>query len=520
MNRNSIVPLLAVVLAVACGRPGDDHTHEDGDQAHEGADHAHGEAESWAVTAWGERYEIFSETDALVAGQVASAHTHVTVLAGFVPLTSGAVTAVLRDAAGREERFRQEQALRDGIFGVEIEPSAEGTYQLAFVVEAGDDREEIAAGRVRVGSSSSPGGLAEPEPEGGGGMSFLKEQQWRTEFATAWVEEGSLRESVSGPARVGPSRGGTVVLTASTDAVVAPEPWPYVGLDVGSGTAVFRLRPRASGSSVPELDAQASALEAEAEAARKRVERLTELLLLEATSAAELERARAALAGTEARLEAARRGLAVAAGEAPAGGGLAVPAPWAGRVAQVAVTPGQAVAAGDVLGRLVRPRPVWVEVALRPEQAPRLRSGVEGLNLRRASLADALEIEAGSVRLIAVAPEVDPNTATLAATLEVDRGASELPIGSAMEAEIILSGERLGIVIPRSAVVDDAGVAIAYVQDSGERFSRREVGVLARQGTRVLVEGLRAGERVVTRGGASIRRSSLLSSGAPEGHVH
>jgi RND family efflux transporter MFP subunit len=472
------------------------------------------------VTAWGERYEIFAETDALVAGRMATSNVHVTVLDGSSPLTTGSVSIVLRSPGGsREERFRQDQPKRDGIFGVEIEPSSEGTFDLAFVVQAGGDPEEVPAGRVRVGNAGSPGGLVEPPPETGGDISFLKEQQWQTDFATRWVEEGAIRESVSGPGRVGPARGAAVLLTASVDAVVAHEPWPYVGLDIASGAAVFRLRPRAAGRSLPELAADASALEAEAQTGRKRVERLTELLQLEATSAAELERARAALAGTEARLEAARLGLAVARGTS-AGDELAVPAPWRGLVADVAVSPGQAVPAGAVLGRLVKPRPLWIEVALRPEDAPRLTGGVAGVILQRASLPEPLEIEGGAVRLVAIAPEVDPGTATLAATLEVDRGALELPIGSAVEAEIVLSGERPGIVVPRSSLVDDAGVAVAYVQDSGESFSRREVRVLARQGARLLVEGLRAGERLVTLGGAAIRRSTLLSSGAPEGHVH
>jgi RND family efflux transporter MFP subunit len=520
MNRRRVVLSWLIAASVACGPPGTDHAHEDADHAHDGGAHAHGPGESWAVTAWGQRYEIFAETDALVAGRTATSNAHVTVLAGFSPLTSGVVSAVLRRAGGHEERFRQEQPRRDGIFGVEIAPSAEGTFELAFVVEAGADREEIPAGRVRVGSAASPGGLLESEPEPGDGVSFLKEQQWRTEFATVWVEEGAIRESVSGPARVLPPRGGAVVLTASVDSVVSPEPWPYVGLDVASGTAVFRLHPRATGRSLPELAADASALEAEAETERRRVERLVQLLKLEATNPAELERARAALAGTEARLEAARGGLAMAAGAAAVGEGLPVPAPWTGRVAEVAISPGQSVAAGAVLGRLVKTRPLWIQVALRPEQAPRLAGGVEGLILKRASLPDPVEIEAGAVRLVAIAPEVDPGTATLAAILEVDRSASELPIGSAVEAEIVLSGERHGIVVPRSALVDDAGVAVAYVQDSGEGFSRKEVRIVGRQGARALIEGLQAGERLVIRGGAAIRRSSLLSSGAPEGHVH
>ena len=63
---------------------------------------------------------------------------------------------------------------------------------------------------------------------------------------------------------------------------------------------------------------------------------------------------------------------------------------------------------------------------------------------------------------------------------------------------------------------DGEPVCFAY----GSQFARREVRVLARQGDAALVTGLRPHERVVTVGGAAVRRASLLSSGAPEGHVH
>ena len=143
-------------------------------------------------------------------------------------------------------------------------------------------------------------------------MSFLKEQQWRTEFATAPVREGTLAESVSGPAQIKPAGGGEVVLTAAVDATVASSPWPHTGLDVGAGIPVFRLTPRVGDRSLPELRADASSLEAEVDVARRRVERLTELLKVEATSEAEVERARAALRSLEARLAAARGGVAAA----------------------------------------------------------------------------------------------------------------------------------------------------------------------------------------------------------------
>lgn len=509
------VVALAVLLSVAawgCRK---------GDPQGEGSSHA--APEGWAVTAWGERYEVFAETDALVAGASATSNAHVTVLAGFAPLREGAVTLVLRGAGGAEEAFRQEKPKRDGIFPVEAKPRAEGTFDLVFRIESAAGPEEIAAGRVRVGSAAAPGGLvAEESPAAADAVSFLKEQQWRTEFATAWVQEGALGDSVEGPARVTVAGGGEVVLTAGVDATVAASPWPHPGLDVAAGGTVFRLVPRVGDRSLPELRAEASSLEADVDVARRRVERLTELLRVEATSQAELERARAVLSGLEARLASARGGVAatVAPGGADASVAFALRAPWAGRVAEVSVSPGQTVAAGTALGRLVRVRPLWIVAALRPEEASRVQASPRGLFLRRPGQPAPVEVGAGSVRLVSRSPQVDPRTASVDVILEIDHSASDLPLGSAVEAEIVLPGEERGVVAPLSAVLDDSGTSVAYVQLDGESFARREVRVLRRLGTDALVEGLRPGERLVTRGAAAVRRSSLLSAGAPEGHVH
>ena len=478
--------------------------------------------EGWSVTAWGERYEVFAETGRLVAGTSVTSNAHVTVLSGFAPLKYGVVTAVLRNSAGAEEAFRQTQPKRDGIYPIELKPRAEGTFDLVFRIESPGGREDLSAGRVRVGSAASPGGRV-GEGAAAEGVSFLKEQQWRTEFATAWVREGALAESIEGPAQVRPASGGEVLLTASADATVAPSPWPHTGLDLTAGAVVFRLVPRVGDRSLPELRAEAASLEADREVARRRVERLTELLRVEATSQAELEKARATLASIEARLSSARGGVAGASATTNSNDGAAafpISAPWAGRVAEVLVSPGQTVAAGASLGRLVKVRPLWVFVALRPEAAARVQASPAGLYLKRPGDQAPLEIPAKDVRLISRSPEVDARTASVNVILEVDRSVSELPLGSAVEAELLLSGERRGIVVPLSAVLDDSGVSVSYVQLEGETFARRELQVRRRLGSRALVDGLKSGERLVTVGAGAVRRSSLLSSGAPEGHVH
>src|SRR5687767_919066 len=79
--------------------------------AREPAEHEH-EDEGWAVTAWGERYEIFPECDPLIAGEVSKCHTHVTVLEDFSPLREGTAAIVLRSESGAEQVFQKDQPVR------------------------------------------------------------------------------------------------------------------------------------------------------------------------------------------------------------------------------------------------------------------------------------------------------------------------------------------------------------------------------------------------------------------------
>jgi cobalt-zinc-cadmium efflux system membrane fusion protein len=533
MSRCWIFSLLTLaLLGLPACKPseeaGDEHAH-----AGEGEDHPHEEeAESWAVTAWSEHYELFAETGPLIAGREAPSHAHFTYLPDFSPLNEGSVTGILRAPDGREEGFLAPKPVRAGIFTVVFKPSREGTYDLIFRVRNQKASEDVAAGRVRVGSEASPGLLEQPPPgtpteeaAAGEPVDFLKEQQWRTEFATGWARQGTLKRSLRASGRVLPAAGGEATLTAPVDGVVTAARWPHPGLDVRRGAPLFLLTPRlAADQSQAELRADVTALEAELETAQARLGRLLELLAVEATSRRDVEEAETRVKTLTARLSAARGQRAAAS--AIRGGGAGGPesfrivAPIAGRVAEVAVSPGQFVSAGTSLGRVVRTSPVWVELALQPEQAGALSEAPAGLSVRRWAGEEPFLLQGEDLRLVSRAPEIDASAGTVPVILEVERSADLLRLGSRIEAEVLLQGELSGVVIPASSLVDDSGVEVIYVQTGGESFERREVRVEARQGGLALVRGVVPGERVVTRGSNAIRRSSLLGSGAAEGHVH
>jgi RND family efflux transporter MFP subunit len=273
--------------------------------------------------------------------------------------------------------------------------------------------------------------------------------------------------------------------------------------------------------SLAALEAELATLTTELETARARRSRLAELLALEATSQREVEETRVRVETLEARRSAAARDLEAARSTREGGAaasGLALRAPFAGEIAQVIATPGATVAAGAPLARLVRTDVVWLEVSLPPSSAREVdRDGVRGVVLSDPEHGP-VRIEEG-LRLVSVAPELSPRTGTVTVLLEAPGGAG-LALGATLEAQVLSAEQREGVVIPASALVDDGGVPVVYLQLAGESFVRQEVHVLERQGDLLLVEHLIPGQRLVTRGGDAIRRSSLMASGEAQGHVH
>ncbi len=128
-------------------------------------------------------------------------------------------------------------------------------------------------------------------------------------------------------------------------------------------------------------------------------------------------------------------------------------------------------------------------------------------------------VEVGEARLAAVGLEVDPRTQTVQLHYDVINPQGRLRIGMALEVLLGVRGPREGLAVPSSALVDEAGEPVVYVQLGGEAFEKRHVRLGARDAEWVLVTaGLAAGERVVTVGAYAVRLAS--ASGGLPAHSH
>ncbi|MCZ6752459.1 MAG: efflux RND transporter periplasmic adaptor subunit [Acidobacteria bacterium] len=474
------------------------------------------------VTRWSEKTELFLEYPSLAAGRTSRFAIHLTDLATFRPLTTGQATVELRRDGTAGEQFRAESPSRPGIFGVDVVPRQAGTYTMSIRVLSGELEDVHILESVTVSAGSEPAAL--PEEEAEEGISFLKEQQWTLDFRTEKVAEQSLRESIQVHGEVRPRTGGEAEVVAPFGGrLAATASSPTIGTTVEEGQVLAALIPKTSSPSErAALEFAVAEAEAELSLARKNAQRLGRLLEAGAVPARRLDEARTRVTMLEAKRKAAQARLAQLESWQRADGApgdnspFLLRAPISGIVAEAHATVGANVEQGQNLFRIVSLHPVHVFAAVPEANAPQLRS-LSGAEIE----APGIETRFSPSRLISVGRIVDPASRTLSVIYEVQNSARLLAVGQAVSLRLFTSKRVQAPAVPESAVVDDGGRPVVFVQTSGESFARRPVRLGVREAGYVhVLEGLEAGERVVTLGAYLIRLAALSTQIPVHGHVH
>ena len=116
---------------------------------------------------------------------------------------------------------------------------------------------------------------------------------------------------------------------------------------------------------------------------------------------------------------------------------------------------------------------------------------------------------------------VDPQSRTFPVIYEVDNGGRIIAINQTVHIRLLTKGSGPGVALPESTLIDDGGRPIVFVQISGESFQRRAVRLGVREGGYVqALDGVKLGERVVSKGAHLIRLSAMSSQVPAHGHVH
>lgn len=512
MNVQHAVPWLVacVVLGSSCGR---------GEAPAAPAPEA--DDPTVAVTTWTERTELFMEYPPLVAGQQARFAIHLTNLADFSPVREGRV--VVRFQGETIERFEASGPSTPGIFGVDVTIPAARRYELAIELHAPGLTDEHRAGAVTVYPTADAAVAALPGESGEGAVSFLKEQQWTLDFATAAVDALPRRTLFMVPATIEPRAGGSVEVRAPTAGRIASGGGRAVGTRVSRDEPLVELIVRNERlGERPVLTLELANAEAELRLAQQTRARVEKLAAAGAIPARRLDEARLGETNAQARVDIVREQLRhldlsrTGEGSGEPGERVVARAPLSGVIADSQAAAGATVEAGQILYRIVAVDRVQVIGAVPEQQLARAQGGVTA------------EIEVPGIepvrtsRRLSVGRVVDRETRTVPIVFELDNPPTALAIGQAVSLRLIEASGASGVSIPASAVVDDAGQPIVFVQAGGESFERRPVrlGRPLEGGYIEVPSGLDAGERIVTRGAHLVRLAALSPQTPAHGHVH
>lgn len=513
-TRGGVLRLLVASLLVACTRGTPPATTA--------------ERPAVSETTFTENTELFVEFPTLVRGEESPFAAHVTRLDTFKPLRSGRVSVVLSGGGAPDERFAASEPTVPGIFRPVATPQHAAKRNLVVTIDGEGlaDRHELGEVEVHPDVAAAIADATE-EPEGqDAGITFLKEQQWRVPFATARVTQRPIRGSLRthGVLRAR-SDGEAHVASPVTGRVVTPAgEAPRVGAQVTPDTVLAVIAPRLSDETDPEeLSRAVERARRDLELARKERARLESLFGSEAVPERRVIEARHVESDAAADLATAEHRLRQyqgihRAGEQQPAGRIAVRSPIAGMLVQVRVAPGEFVEEGRVLFDVVDVERLWLEARIPEVDLARTRE-VHGAWFEVDGIDAPFELSPESV--VAHGGVVDDASRTAPLIFEVPNPERVLAVGMFADVNVVTEAPRTVVAVPRSAVVDEGGESVAYVEREGETFERRRLTLGVRDRDFVEIrEGLAPGDRVVTEGAYLVRLASASGAVPAHGHAH
>jgi len=480
------------------------------------------------VTAWTDKTELFMEYPPLVGGQTALFAVHLTRLSDFSAMTTGRPRLeFMPEAGGSLVTVQGMEASRPGVYRVEGAMPPAGRYLWALVIKAPDvmDRHDLGSLTVFADETAAIADAEQQPEEDAAAITYLKEPQWTNGFATALVQEAEIRRGIRVPAVIEPLTGGEAVVAAPAGGRFMASSLLRLGTRVQVGQELGRIQPRLGEGGADRATLAAGLAEAQAslEAARSDLSRAERLLAERAVPARRVEEAQRAVKVAEARLTAAQARLDQrdetlgTGGGTAAGNSFVLRAPIAGRLAEIHAALGASYDEGAPLFRIVRTDRVGLQALVPASEAP-LSEEIREIVLEIPGRADPLVVKADDMHDAGV---IDERTRSLPVQFDVDNRLGQLLIGQTMTAILYTGARQRMPVVPKDAVLMEAGRPYVFVHTGGESFSRRYVEIAARDGDVVGIRaGVAVGDRVVTRGAYDVQLASAAGGLPAEGHVH
>ncbi len=487
---------------ISCSSNPDQHGEANGEQNRE--------APSVAITQWTDQMEIFMEYEQPLKSKTTKFIIHLTTLSDFQPVREGKVTLVFVHESGNYKQIEENELLREGIFTPSYLFEESGNYNFSISYSGKKAEETFAIGTLTVYENINDMPEEESAEEG---ISFLKEQQWKIDFATEEAENSPVKASIIAVGEVIPRQQSYADIVAPVGGILSVDANQHM---VGPGQRVQKGQTLALLSPPLEVANSWAQISLNYEQAKSEFERATRLHEKNAISDRKYEEARRTY-----QLQKAGYASYLNSDQTPKfdtdNQYFQLFAPITGMINDVYVLPGQMVTSGQKLFNIIDPSQVWLQVNVFESEYQSFDE-IHGLSLYLPGKDEAHHLQARDLKLISRGARVDATRRTIPLLIEINNQRQNLMIGQVFKAQIYTSAETEMLTIPSNAVYDDNTQKVVFVHLEGETFVKREVKTGPKQYDRIAItSGLAPYERVVTKGGYLVK---LASSSDVIGHPH
>jgi RND family efflux transporter MFP subunit len=501
---------LAGLLNIAYAGPGHSHSHS----------RPHAEEKSWTLI--NKDYELFMELPALVKGKQVFAIVHLTHLSDYKPVKQGIVEIEFKPVKGNPVYSAKNKPDKPGIFKTGVRLYEEGSYKVILNFAVGKKLTSFDLGKVYVANKATP---AHEHGEEGSDISFLKEQQWIVDFAISGVPVKKIRESIKAYGSLRPRANGDVHISAPMSGRIeaTAKGLPIIGSEVKQGDTLVHLIPRLGGDAdIATLELTLGRAKSKFELMAKEYTRVQKLVKSGALAQKRLFKARQEYETARAEMKAAenrfaRYGLTADAKSKP----VSIRAPISGTLVQSHSVSGALLKEGQPLFHLVNLDRIWMVAQIPEVNINRITRPTGAWFLSPDNKIHHIDIKKNA-RLVNFGSVIDKTTRTVPLIFEFDNAKRNFRINTYVRVNIYTGVEKSALAVPLSAVIDDNGLDVVYVQKSGEAFEKRYVQLGVREAEWVEVKtGLKPGERVVSKGAYLVHLAGAnKSSGGGHGHGH
>lgn len=493
---NKTVPVILVALMLSCIK--NNSGLESGEAGHE--DHVEIMLQSTLFT---DSVEFFIEYPVLVRGEEAVFAIHVTRLSNYKPFALARVTAEMKGI-----RAVAEESEIPGIYMVSIHPAEAGKFPVSITLAAGNRIEQV-SDSVKVYESDDQA-MEQVKETASAGVVFTKEQAWDNDFMIQEIVEQQFSSVIPASGEILAMPGEKQNVSASSAGIVLFATKNLVqGRRVDRGQLLFTI----VGKDITQDNVGAKIEASHNRYLQSKSEYDRHLKLYREKIISEKQFYETQMQyRTDSTTWFALSASAVS-------GGMKVVAPLTGYLHELNVSEGQYISAGNLLATISTNEILLLRADVSQQYYP-LLDQIETARFRPAYGDKTYAVDELKGRLLAKGASVAENNHYIPVYFEVKNDGSLLE-GAFAEFWLITGKTKSSRIVPLSALLEEQGTYYVFLQTSGDHFYKQRVITGSSDGVFVeIAEGLKSGDRIVTKGAMLLKAVSMSSAMPADTHQH